>query len=72
MKNLKKTSVWQSIYLQAKSSLGCHAHANIVKEQEKCMTHLQLLNSQKAGELTQFQNCVFFIVLSYACGTNNE
>ncbi len=47
-------------YLQAKLSLGCHPHINLVKEEEKCMKDLLLLKSHKAtGELRQFLNCVF-------------
>ncbi|XP_068165356.1 secretin receptor [Antennarius striatus] len=37
---------------QAKSSLGCQTYVVLMKEEEKCMKDLQLLNSHKATENT--------------------
>lgn len=38
------------LFLQAKSSLGCHSHFDLVNEEEKCMNDLLLFKSHKTGE----------------------
>lgn len=45
-------------FSQAKLSLGCHPHFNLVKDEEKCLKDLILFKSnQSTGRENQFLNC---------------
>uniref|UniRef100_A0A672YC48 Secretin receptor-like n=1 Tax=Sphaeramia orbicularis TaxID=375764 RepID=A0A672YC48_9TELE len=40
------------VFLQVKSSTGCHPHVDLVKEEERCMKEQLLLNTDKATNCT--------------------
>uniref|UniRef100_A0A671YWQ0 Vasoactive intestinal polypeptide receptor-like n=1 Tax=Sparus aurata TaxID=8175 RepID=A0A671YWQ0_SPAAU len=50
VKNLMSASTLLCPCLQAKSSSECHPHGHILREEEKCMKDLLLLNSYQATE----------------------